>query len=43
VIGDGLYELKFHVEMNDDGGNPHPMDMDHNPEGMVPVVGMGKT
>jgi hypothetical protein len=33
VIGDSLYELKFRVEMNAEGGNPQPMDMDHNPEG----------
>jgi hypothetical protein len=33
VIGDGLYKLKFRVEMNDKGGIPHPMDVDHNLEG----------
>jgi hypothetical protein len=42
VIGDGLYELKFHVEMNDDGRNPHPMDMDHNPEGDGSCRGHGQ-
>jgi hypothetical protein len=33
VIGEGLYELKFHVEMNAEVGNPQPMEMDANHQG----------
>jgi hypothetical protein len=28
VIGDNLYELKFHVELSLSGSNPQPMEMD---------------
>jgi hypothetical protein len=32
VMGDNLYELKFHVELNPNGSCPQPMDMDNQHE-----------
>jgi hypothetical protein len=39
VIGEGLYELKFKVELNGALGAPHPMDMDDNHEADGPGQG----
>jgi hypothetical protein len=33
VIGDNLYECKFHVELNPSGDNPQPMEMDNSQDG----------
>jgi hypothetical protein len=39
VIGDGLYELKFSVELNGEAGTPHPMEMDQDQDGDEPSNG----
>jgi hypothetical protein len=39
AIGEGLYELKFRVEMNGASGAPQPMDMDDNHEADDPGQG----
>jgi hypothetical protein len=39
VISEGLYGLKFRVELNDTSGAPQPMDMDDNHEADGPGQG----
>jgi hypothetical protein len=39
VIGDGLYELKFRVELNGEVGTPHLMEMDQDQDGDEPGNG----